>query len=127
MIKVYTQSVFQSSTKQAISWLEKQHLEHKVLLFARLTEDDVIEMLKNSERGFEDLLKDKGKYHLTASQLSLMTTRDVIYYIIQQPLALKCPIIINDKNTLVGFNDDQMHILLPRIRNNRTQEELGGR
>jgi len=129
MITLYTSSSC-SSCRKAKKWLDENHIPYKEknIIGIRLTRDDIINMLKYSENGFEDIISTRSKV-FKDNQLDTDEMRfgELADFIIDNPTILKRPIIINDKIMQTGYNEDEIRAFIPRqFRNNVVCDECDG-
>ncbi|NLF48496.1 MAG: transcriptional regulator Spx [Acholeplasmataceae bacterium] len=116
MITLYTSSSC-SSCRKAKKWLEDNQIPYreKNIIGIRLTRDDIINMLKHSENGFEDIISTRSKvfkeHNLDTEE---MRFGELAEFIIDNPTILKRPIIINDKIMQTGYNEDEIRAFIPR-------------
>lgn len=115
MIKLYT-SPSCSSCRKVKKYFKLYNIQYveKNILTTPLTRDDIYKMLIKSENGFEDIIstrsnvfKEKGK------DIDTMKLDELIDFIVQNPSILKRPIIVNDYEIQVGYNDDDIELFLP--------------
>ncbi|MGE0003580.1 MAG: transcriptional regulator Spx [Candidatus Izemoplasmatales bacterium] len=126
MITLYTSSSC-SSCRKAKKWLDENHIPYKEknIIGIRLTRDDIINMLKFSENGFEDIISTRSKVfkdnNLDTEDMKFGELAD---FIIDNPTILKRPIIINEKIMQTGYNEDEIRAFIPRaFRNNVVCDE----
>jgi len=116
MITLYTSSSC-SSCRKAKKWLDENHIPYKEknIIGIRLTRDDIINMLKFSENGFEDIISTRSKV-FKDNQLETDDMRfgELADFIIDNPTVLKRPIIINEKIMQTGYNEDEIRAFIPR-------------
>jgi regulatory protein spx len=116
MITLYTSSSC-SSCRKAKKWLEENQIpfKEKNIVGIRLTKDDIINMLKNSENGFEDIISTRSKIfkdrQLDTEEMKFAELAD---FIIDNPTILKRPIIVNDKIMQTGYNEDEIRAFIPK-------------
>lgn len=126
MVTLYTSSSC-SSCRKAKRWLEDNQIPYKEknIIGIRLTRDDIINMLKYSENGFEDIISTRSKvFKDTQLDTDEMRFGELADFIIDNPTILKRPIIINDKIMQTGYNEDEIRAFIPRqFRNNVVCEE----
>lgn len=113
MLKIYT-SYNCSSCKTAMKWLKKHGIVHEEYnFFSRdLTEAEVMDMLKYTENGFEDIVSERSKmYNKYKEQIEDMTTKELIDFIVENPSVLKRPIVVDDvtQEIKVGFNEGEFN------------------
>ncbi len=116
MVTLYTSSSC-SSCRKAKRWFENHHIDYreKNIIGIRLTRNDIINMLKYSENGFEDIISTRSKI-FKESQLEPeeMKFSELADFIIANPTVLKRPIIINDQIMQTGYNEDEIRAFIPR-------------
>jgi len=116
MITLYTSSSC-SSCRKAKRWFESHCIEYreKNIIGIKLTRNDIINMLKYSENGFEDIISTRSKVfkesNLTPEEMKFS---ELASFIIDNPTILKRPIIINDQIMQTGYNEDEIRAFIPR-------------
>lgn len=116
MITLYTSSSC-SSCRKAKKWLEENRIPYKEknIIGIRLTRDDIINMLKFSENGFEDIISTRSKIFKDSNlDTEEMRFGELADFIIDNPTILKRPIIINEKIMQTGYNEDEIRAFIPR-------------
>lgn len=121
MITLYTSSSC-SSCRKAKKWLEENKIPYKEknIIGIKLNRDDIVNMLKFSENGFEDIISTRSKIfkdnNLDTEEMHFGELAD---FIIDNPTILKRPIIINEKIMQTGYNEDEIRAFIPRaLRDN---------
>ncbi len=116
MITLYTSSSC-SSCRKAKKWLEENKIPYKEknIVGIKLTREDIINMLKFSENGFEDIISTRSKI-FKDNQLDTEEMRfgELADFIIDNPTILKRPIIVNEKIMQTGYNEDEIRAFIPR-------------
>jgi regulatory protein spx len=76
-------------------------------------------MLANSENGFEDIISTRSKiFREKKLEPECMSVQALVSFIIEYPSVLKRPIIINENELQVGYNNEDITIFLPKeLRN----------
>ena len=116
MVIIYTTPSC-ASCRKAKAWLEEHQIEYveKNIFAFPLTKEDIRLMLKNTENGFEDIISTRSKIfkekHLDPESMSVQSLVD---FIISYPSVLKRPIIINETELQVGYNNEDITIFLPK-------------
>lgn len=116
MIQLYTspsclscRKVKKYFNKYGIKYIEKK------ILHTKLSRDDIFKMLANSESGFEDIISVRSKvFKENNLDLEAMKIHELVDFIIENPTILKRPIIVNDFDLQVGYNDDDITLFLPQ-------------
>jgi regulatory protein spx len=115
MVTLYTSSSC-SSCRKAKKWLEENKIpfKEKNIVGIRLTRDDIINMLKYSENGFEDIISTRSKiFKEQPLDTEDMKFGELADFIIDNPTVLKRPIIVNDKIMQTGYNEDEIRAFIP--------------
>lgn len=116
MIRLYTAPGSQSCRKAKI-WLNDRNLSfvEKNILSSKLAEEELLEFLERSENGTDDIVSRKSKAYLESNvDMDGMSTQELIHFIQNHPAVLKRPIIMDEKRFLVGYNDDEIRVFIPR-------------
>jgi len=116
MITLYTSSSC-SSCRKAKRWLEENRIPYKEknIVGIRLTRDDIINMLKFTENGFEDIISTRSKIFKDNNlETDEMRCGELADFIIDNPTILKRPIIVNEKIMQTGYNEDEIRAFIPR-------------
>ena len=121
MINIFTKHRGEESSYKAINWCQNYHLSYELISPHKITPKIVQKMLSLSANGFDDLLlsKDRGrKTWMNSGLLDLdindMSTKTLVKVLSKNPQLLKNPIIFNEKKILVGYNEDEIRVFLPR-------------
>lgn len=116
MLNVWTKRNCSSSQKSK-KWL----IEHKVpfvekkLGKQRLTKKEFFHILFLSENGTTDVLSKQSMiYSKLEHELADMQLSQLWILSCQYPSLLRSPIIFDDKNLLIGFNTDEIRVLITK-------------
>jgi regulatory protein spx len=116
MITIYTTPSC-SSCRKAKKWFEDHRIEYreKNIFNIKLTRDDIVMMLKNTDNGFEDIISTRSKVFQEQNlDVDDMTMSELTNFIISNPSVLRRPIIIEDKKLQIGYNEDEIRTFIPR-------------
>ena len=116
MVTLYTSSSC-SSCRKAKRWFEGNNIKYreKNIIGIKLTKNDIMNMLKYSENGFEDIISTRSKvFKETDLQPEEMKFSELSDFIIEHPTVLKRPIIINEQIMQTGYNEDEIRAFIPR-------------
>ncbi|MGY0181277.1 ArsC/Spx/MgsR family protein [Lactococcus garvieae] len=117
MIKVYCKKGC-GSTKRALDWFRKYQIEIKTFRINHISDDDLVEILSVSTKGFASIVKSSSRISSKNKQklinLKDMNFNEGIKYLIENPNLLQTPIILGEKKSLVGFNPDDIRQFLPK-------------
>ena len=116
MIQIYTTPSC-ASCRKAKKWFDQYKIPYseKNIFSIKLSQEDIFRMLANSENGFEDIISTRSKVfkekHLDPENMSVQA---LVSFIIDNPSVLKRPIIINELELQVGYNNEDITIFLPK-------------
>ncbi len=116
MIQMYTTPSC-SSCRKAKKWFEEHRIPYreKNIFNVKLTRDDIMSMLKNSEGGFEDIISKRSKvFQEIDLNLDDMSLNELTDFIIENPSVLRRPIIIEQQKMQVGYNEDEIRAFIPK-------------
>lgn len=121
MIQIYTTPSC-ASCRKAKKWFDQYKIPYseKNIFSIKLSKDDIFRMLANSENGFEDIISTRSKvFKEKRLEPDLMSTQALVEFIIENPSVLKRPIIINENELQVGYNNEDITIFLPKELRNK--------
>lgn len=120
MIQIYTTPSC-ASCRKAKKWFDQYNIPYseKNIFSIKLSKEDIFKMLANSENGFEDIISTRSKiFREKKLEPDLMSVQALVSFIIEYPSVLKRPIIINENELQVGYNNEDITIFLPKeLRN----------
>ena len=115
MIVVYT-SPGCASCRKVKQWLNQRGLKYieKNIFTSVLNENEIKHLLMRSENGTEDIISKRSKIiqetNLDIEELSL---KELVAFIQKYPSVLKRPIILNERNFLVGYDEEEIGAFVP--------------
>ena len=121
MIQIYTTPSC-ASCRKAKKWFDQYKIPYseKNIFSIKLSKEDIFRMLANSENGFEDIISTRSKvFKEKKLDPDVMSTSSLVEFIIENPSVLNRPIIINEDELQVGYNNEDITIFLPRELRNR--------
>lgn len=116
MIQIYTTPSC-ASCRKAKKWFDQYNIPYseKNIFSIKLSREDIYKMLANSENGFDDIISTRSKvFKEKKLNPDAMTSQELIEFIIENPSVLKRPIIINENELQVGYNNEDITIFLPK-------------
>lgn len=121
-VKIYTLSS-NASCRNALAYVQENgidYVEHRMNNQNPLSWDQFSEILMGTENGVEDIIsklsnpyKELTKAGVDFDELSM---RELHEYVVAYPKIVKSPLIVGKGVTLVGYNDEEMSMLLDRKR-----------
>ena len=120
VIQIYTTPSC-ASCRKAKKWFDQYKIPYseKNIFSIKLSKEDIFRMLANSENGFDDIISTRSKvFKEKKLDPDNMSVQELIEFIIDYPSVLKRPIIINENELQVGYNNEDITIFLPKeLRN----------
>ena len=120
MIQIYTTPSC-ASCRKAKKWFDHYKIPYseKNIFSIKLSKEDIFRMLANSENGFDDIISTRSRvFKEKKLDPDNMSVQELIEFIIDYPSVLKRPIIINENELQVGYNNEDITIFLPKeLRN----------
>ena len=112
MIQIYTTPSC-ASCRKAKKWFDQYKIPYseKNIFSIKLSKEDIFRMLANSENGFDDIISTRSKvFKEKKLDPDNMSVQELIEFIIDYPSVLKRPIIINENELQVGYNNEDITI-----------------
>lgn len=106
-----------ASCRKAKQWLKDKELKfvEKNIFSVILKEDEIKYLLNRSENGTDDLISKRSKvFQEMEANVEEMSIKELVNFIQKNPSVLKRPIIISDKNIVVGYDDDEITTFVPQ-------------
>lgn len=115
MIILYT-SPGCASCRKAKQWLKDNNLKfvEKNIFTTLLKEDEIKYLLSRTENGTEDIISTRSKvFQEMDVDLNDMGLNELVTFIRENPSIMKRPIILNETNLVVGYDDDEITAFIP--------------
>lgn len=116
MIRVYTAPGSRSGRK-VVQWLKEHNLSfiEKNIFSSDLHISEIRELLERCENGTDDIISKNSKVIKSIKiDLDSMKMDDLINFVKNNPSILKRPILLDDHHFLVGYNEEEIRIFIPR-------------
>ena len=124
MIRVYTAPGSRSG-RMVVQWLKENNLSfiEKNIFSSDLRINEIRELLERCENGPDDIISKNSKI-IKALKIDLnnMKMEDLINFIKNNPSILKRPIIMDEHHFLVGYNEEEIRIFIPRSQRRKNSE-----
>ena len=112
MIVVYT-SPGCASCRKVKYYLKDNHLEfiEKNIFNTLLNKDEIKYLLSRTENGTDDIISKRSKI-IQESDIDIesMSVNDLCDFIVQNPSILKRPIIIDNRNMQIGYDEEEIEL-----------------
>lgn len=116
MILVYT-SFGCASCRKVKQWLKDRNIPfvEKNIFTTILNEKELRMLLRRSENGTDDLISKRSKI-IKENNIDIddMSTTELIQFVQQNPSVLKRPIMVDERQFLVGYDEEEIEIFIPR-------------
>ena len=116
MIVVYT-SPGCASCRKVKSWLKEKHIPfiEKNIFQVILDPKEIKYLLSRSENGFDDIISKRSKlFQQGKIDLESMNTNELVNFIEKNPSVLKRPIIINEDNMQIVYDEEEIDAFVPK-------------
>ncbi|MBK5492434.1 transcriptional regulator SpxA [Bacillus sp. TH13] len=116
MVILYTTASC-SSCRKAKAWLEEHQIDYieKNIVSNSMTVDELKSILRLTEEGATEIISTRSKtfqdLNINIEELSL---NEFYKLIIEHPLMLRRPIMLDEKRLQIGFNEEEIRKFLPR-------------
>lgn len=105
-----------ASCRKAKQWLKDNDMEftEKNIFTTLLKVDEIKYLLQRTENGTEDIISTRSKaFQQLDMDLDDLSMKELVDFIQKNPSVLKRPIMINERNIVVGYDDDEITALVP--------------
>ncbi|MBM4762899.1 transcriptional regulator SpxA [Bacillus sp. B15-48] len=116
MVTLYTTPSC-TSCRKAKAWLEDHQIDYieRNILTNPLTIDEIKSILRLTEDGTDEIISTKSKsYQELNIDLEALPLKDLYTLIINHPLMLRRPIVLDEKRLQIGYNEEEIRSFLPR-------------
>ncbi|EGT4675964.1 TPA: transcriptional regulator Spx [Clostridioides difficile] len=113
------------SGRKAKKWLSDHQIQYKEKDISKvfLTKKEIQNLLAKAENGTEDIISNRSNvYKKEESRINDLSISQLIKLIQEQPTILKRPIIINRYKMVVGYDEDELTIIIPKEKRTRSAE-----
>ncbi|WP_242308282.1 transcriptional regulator SpxA [Bacillus cereus group sp. BfR-BA-01524] len=116
MVILYTTASC-GSCRKAKAWLEEYQIDYieKNIVSNSMTVDELKSILRLTEEGATEIISTRSKtfqdLNINIEELSL---NEFYTLIIEHPLMLRRPIMLDEKRLQIGFNEEEIRKFLPR-------------
>ncbi|MES9783556.1 transcriptional regulator SpxA, partial [Bacillus thuringiensis] len=116
MVILYTTASC-ASCRKAKAWLEEHQIDYieKNIVSNSMTVDELKSILRLTEEGATEIISTRSKtfqdLNINIEELSL---NEFYTLIIEHPLMLRRPIMLDEKRLQIGFNEEEIRKFLPR-------------
>lgn len=112
MIVVYT-SPGCSSCRKVKSYLKDNHLDYieKNIFSTLLNKDEVKYLISRTDNGTDDIISKRSKIiQENKVDIESMSINQLCDFIVENPSILKRPIIIDDRNLQIGYDEEEIEL-----------------
>ena len=118
MIVVYT-SPGCSSCRKVKKYLKDNNFKYieKNIFKTLLNENEIKYLISRSDNGTDDIISKRSKV-LKENNINLenMSVNELCKFVVNNPSILRRPIIIDDKNMQIGYDEEEMEVFV-RLKN----------
>ncbi|PEX84428.1 MULTISPECIES: transcriptional regulator SpxA [Bacillus cereus group] len=116
MVILYTTASC-GSCRKAKAWLEENQIDYteKNIASNSLTVDELKSILRLTEDGATEIISTRSKTFQDLNiNIEALSLNEFYKLIIEHPLMLRRPIMLDEKRLQIGFNDEEIRKFLPR-------------
>jgi regulatory protein spx len=116
MVVIYTTPSC-GSCRKAKKWFKERNIPfiEKNIFSVKLTKTDIQSILSMTENGVTDIISTRSKVfmdnHIDLESLSMSQLYE---FVIENPSVLRRPLILDDQNLQVGYNEDDIRVFIPK-------------
>lgn len=115
MVIIYT-SPGCASCRKAKQWLKDNQIEFKEknIFTTILDENEIKYILSRCENGTEDIISVRSKvFQSLKKDINDLSMKELVTLIQKNPSILKRPIMLSKKSLVVGYDDDEITVMMP--------------
>lgn len=108
-----------ASCRKAKRWLEDNNINfvEKNIFSNLLSEAEIKYLLSRCEHGTDDIISTRSKAYITLKEnIDEMSITQLTRFIQRNPSVLKRPIMLSERNMVVGYDDDEITAMVPVTR-----------
>ena len=114
MLRFYCTKNKNKSCMQAEKFLNTHGIHYQKIVEHEIRQNDILEMLKCSDSGFESLMKNiRISQHKHKQEKTEISMCQMVEIILEQPGLLKYPILLDGEKLQVGYNPDDIREFIP--------------
>ena len=128
MLVIYT-SPGCASCRKATHWLKEKAINYveKNIFNSLLKESELKYILARSENGIDDIISKRSKIIREQNiDIDSMSTSELIDFVRNNPSTMKRPIMIDERNFLVGYDEEEIEAFDVRNIRKHLQSECPG-
>ena len=129
MLVIYT-SPGCASCRKAKHWLKEKGVAYveKNIFNSLLRENELKYILSRSENGIDDIISKRSKIIREQNiDIDSMSISELISFVRNNPSAMKRPIMIDERNFLVGYDEEEIEAFNVREIRRHIQSECEGK
>ncbi len=116
MVVIYTTPSC-GSCRKAKKWFKERNIPfvEKNIFSVKLTKTDLQNILSLTENGVTDIISTRSKVFMDNNiDLESLTMSQLYDFVIANPSVLRRPLIIDQQNLQVGYNEDDIRVFIPK-------------
>lgn len=116
MVIIYTTPSC-GSCRKAKKWFKERNIPfvEKNIFSVKLTISDLQKILALTENGVTDIISTRSKVFMDNNiDLDSLTMSQLYDFVINNPSVLRRPLIIDQQNLQVGYNEDDIRVFIPK-------------
>jgi transcriptional regulator, Spx/MgsR family len=116
MVVIYTTPSC-GSCRKAKKWFKERNIPfvEKNIFSVKLTKTDLQNILSLTENGVTDIISTRSKVFMDNNiDLESLTMSQLYEFVIENPSVLRRPLILDQQNLQVGYNEDDIRVFIPK-------------
>lgn len=116
MVVIYTTPSC-GSCRKAKKWFKERNIPfvEKNIFSVKLTKTDLQNILSLTENGVTDIISTRSKVFMDNNiDWESLTMSSLYDFVIENPSVLRRPLIIDQENLQVGYNEDDIRVFIPK-------------
>jgi regulatory protein spx len=106
------------SSRRALAWFQTHKIEVQKQRINKLTTEDLVKLLSLSDEGTSGVLKcasrSSSNVNKMLTHIMELTFNEALDFILEHPIMLQAPLILDENKHLIGYNEDEIRMFLPR-------------
>jgi regulatory protein spx len=106
-----------TSCRKAKRWFEERNIPYteRNLLQRPLQIDELRHILSLSLEGTEEIVSTRSKVYRDMNiDIEELTLKELVELLRENPSMLRKPLVIDEKRLLIGYNEEEIRVFLPR-------------
>lgn len=116
-----------ASCRKAKRWLEDHHISfvEKNIFSNLLSEAEIKYLMSRCEHGTDDIISTRSKaYASVKDNIDDLSVAELAKFVQRNPSILKRPIMLSERSMVIGYDDDEITMMVPPSRRKNAFEAI---